>query len=120
MLLENIEGCDSLTLSYAATLHHQSVISTVLSFSRLQNEILPEDVEGCDIASPFRDFMQESLRETNEQVKTEMKKTMDSLLGNEHYIRSFKFGIAIDRLLLLLHWYSTVLSITKVIYYSNV
>lgn len=45
-----------------------------------QNEILPEDVEGCDIASPFRDFMQESLRETNEQVKTEMKKTMDSLL----------------------------------------
>jgi len=44
-----------------------------------ENEYLPEDVEGCDIASPFRDFMTESLRETNEKVKQEMEKTMNSL-----------------------------------------
>jgi len=36
-------------------------------------------VEGCDIASPFRDFMTESLRETNEKVKQEMEKTMNAL-----------------------------------------
>ena len=46
-----------------------------------QNEMLPEDVEGCDIASPFRDFMAESLREPNEKVKIEMAKTMKALLG---------------------------------------
>lgn len=44
-----------------------------------ENELLPDDVEGCDIASPFRDFMAESLRETNEKVKSEMEKTMKSL-----------------------------------------
>jgi len=44
-----------------------------------ENEYLPEDVEGCDIASPFRDFMEESLRETNVKVKQEMEKTMTSL-----------------------------------------
>jgi len=44
-----------------------------------ENEYLPEDVEGCDIASPFRDFMTESLRETNEKVKQEMEKTMNAL-----------------------------------------
>jgi len=44
-----------------------------------ENEYLPEDVEGCDIASSFRDFMEESLRETNEKVKQEMEKTMTSL-----------------------------------------
>jgi len=44
-----------------------------------ENETLPTDVEGCDIASPFRDFMEESLRETNEKVKSEMEKTMKAL-----------------------------------------
>lgn len=43
------------------------------------NEILPDGVEGCDIASPFRDFMEESLRTTNETVKLEMDKTMKTL-----------------------------------------
>jgi len=44
-----------------------------------ENETIPEGVEGCDIASPFRDFMEESLRETNEKVKGEMEKTMKAL-----------------------------------------
>jgi len=44
-----------------------------------ENEYLPDDVEGCDIAHPFRDFMAESLRETNEKVKLEMEKTMKAL-----------------------------------------
>ena len=50
-----------------------------------QNEYLPDDVEGCDIAHPFRDFMAESLRETNEKVKLEMEKTMKSLQGRAKY-----------------------------------
>lgn len=44
-----------------------------------ETEYIPEGVEGCDIASPFRDFMTESLRETNEKVRLEMEKTMKAL-----------------------------------------
>jgi len=55
-----------------------------------ENEMLPEDVEGCDIASPFRDFMAESLRETNEKVKIEMAKTMKALLDEMDTIKKLQ------------------------------
>jgi len=52
-----------------------------------ENEFLPEDVEGCDIASPFRDFMAESLRETNSKVKQELEKTMTALQAEMEVIK---------------------------------
>jgi len=52
-----------------------------------KNEHLPEDVEGCDIAHPFRDFMEESLRVTNEKVKIELEKTTKALQAEMEAIK---------------------------------
>jgi hypothetical protein len=40
-----------------------------------------DDVEGCDIASPIRDFMEETLRITNENIRKETGKVVGDLKG---------------------------------------
>jgi len=63
------KGYQAFDLSQRARLRRTQIKRSVA-----KDELLPEEVEGCDIAHPFRDFMAESLRETNEKVKFEMEK----------------------------------------------
>jgi len=76
------KGYQAFDLSQRARLRRTQIKRSVA-----KDELLPEEVEGCDIAHPFRDFMAESLRETNEKVKFEMEKTINILKAEMEKIK---------------------------------